>query len=91
MYHWLVSFVVRFVLAFRWKDTNSGRTELDLGLVRSMCRGLQPECVASCPIICFLLCFGGAVEVRIVIYLSVLGRMKNDFSTNGNDCGECCI
>ena len=31
-------FVVRFALDIRWKDSNSGRTELDLGLVCSMWR-----------------------------------------------------
>lgn len=40
---WTMSSVVRFALDIRWKDSNSGRTELDLGLVCSMRRGLQPE------------------------------------------------
>ena len=40
---WIMSSVVRFVLEFRWKDSNSGRTGLDLGLVCSMRRELQPE------------------------------------------------
>ena len=45
----------------------------------------------SCSIIRFLLCFGGAVEVRIIIYLSVLGRMKNEFSVNSDDVEEVCV
>ena len=45
----------------------------------------------SCSIIRFLLCFGGAVEVRIVIYLSVLGRMKHVFSVNSDDVEEVCV
>lgn len=67
-----MSFVVRFALDNRWKDSNLGRTELDLGLVCSMQKGITPKRVASCSNIRFLLCFGGAVEVRIVICLSVL-------------------
>jgi hypothetical protein len=38
-----------------------------------------------------LLCFGGANEVRIVIYLSVLRRMENEFSVNSDDVEECCV
>lgn len=45
----------------------------------------------SCSIIRFLLCFDGANEVRIVIYLSVLRRMENEFSVNSDDVEECCV
>lgn len=67
-------FVVLFTLVFRWKDSNSGRTELDLGLVCDMWKGLYLEMCCIVLIIRFLLCFCGAVEVRIFIYLSVLER-----------------
>lgn len=46
---------------------------------------------ASCSIVRFLRCFGRAVEVRIVIYLSVLGRMKNEFSVNSDDVEKVCV
>ena len=73
---WTMSFVVRFALDFRWKESNSGRTELDLGLVCSMQRFYNSKCVASCSINRFLFCFDRAVGVRIVIYLSVLERWR---------------
>ena len=38
-----ISSVVRFALVIRWEDSNLGRTELDLGLVCGMQRGLQPK------------------------------------------------
>ena len=31
------------------------------------------------------------IEVRIIIYLSVLGRMKHVFSVNSDDVEECCV
>lgn len=57
---------------FRWKDSNLGRTGLDLGLVCSMWRGLQPE--VYCVVLYYLLLAlpRRGYEVRIVIYLSVL-------------------
>ena len=57
---------------FRWKDSNSGRTGLDLGLVCSMRRGLQPEVCCVVLYYSLLALPRRAVEVRIVIYLSVL-------------------
>ena len=35
--------------------------------------------------------FRRVIEVRIVIYLSVLGRMKHVFSVNSDDVEECCV
>ena len=59
---------------FRWKDSNSGRTELDLGLVCDIQRGLQPGvcCIVLINSLLLALPFGGAVEGRIIICLSML-------------------
>jgi len=57
---------------FRWKDSISGRTGLDLGRVCGVRRGLNPE--VCCVVLCYsllALLSGGAVEVRIVFCLSV--------------------
>lgn len=76
---------------FRWKDSNSGRTELDLGLVCSMRRGLQPEvcCVVLYYSLLVLLRQGCWSEDRNVFFCA--GRMENDFSAICDDFGRCYV
>lgn len=80
-------FVVLFALVFRWKDSNSGRTELDLGLECNMRRELQPKvyCVVLYYSLLALPRWGCRSED---LYLSFCaGRMKNGFSASFNDGG----
>ena len=65
--------------AVRFASDNSGgkiqiRVEPNLiwGSYAVCGRDYNLKCTALCSIICFLLCFGGAVEVRIIICLSML-------------------
>ena len=76
---------------FRWKDSNSGRTELDLGLVCSMRRGLQPEvyCVVLYYSLLVLLWQGCWSEDRNLSFCA--GRMENEFSANCDDFGQCYV
>ena len=66
-------FVVRFAL-----DISGGKIQLRVepnliwGWYASYGGDYNPKCAASCSIIRFLFCFGRAVEVRIIICLSVL-------------------
>lgn len=81
--------VLRWI--FRWKDSNSGRTELDLGLVCSMCRVLQPEvcCVVLCYSLLALPRRGCWSEDHNLSFCA--GRMENEFSANGDDFGQGCV
>lgn len=73
---------------FRWKDSNSGRAELDLGLVCSMRRGLQPEacCVVLYYSLLVLLRQGCWSEDRNLSFCT--GRMENEFSVTCDDFGR---
>lgn len=76
---------------FRWKDSNLGRTELDLGLVCSMHRGLQPEvcCVVLYYSLLVLLRQGCWSEDRNLSFYA--GRMENEFSATCDDSGQCYV
>ena len=74
---WTMSSVVRFAL-----DISGGKIQIWVepnliwGQYAACGWDYNLKCAASCSIIRFLLCLGGAVEVRIVIYLSVLERWR---------------
>ena len=72
----------------RWKDSNSGRTELDLGLVCNMRKGLQPEvcCVVLYYSLLVLLRQDCWSEDRNLSFSA--GRMENVFSANCDDFGQ---
>lgn len=76
---------------FRWKDSNLGRTELDLGLVCSIHRGLQPEvcCVVLYYSLLVLLRQGCWSEDRNLSFCT--GKMQNEFSAKCDDFGQCYV
>lgn len=78
MWYSVVPIAVRFALVFRWIDSILVELKLIWGVYAACGGDYNPKCAASCSVNRFLLCFGGAVEVRIVIYLSVLERWRKD-------------
>ena len=73
MCRWTMSSAVRFAL-----DNSGGKSQIRVepnliwGSYAVCGRDYNLKCTALCSINCFLFCFGGAVEVRIVICLSML-------------------